>query len=305
MPNYRASICARSIGRSRKTLDPDTIVFSRELKKLGLKVIKTYRIAKVDATEPGYHLTLTVEIKNAGDSPRKVAYQLDGPTGLPTEGWWYATRISRNWSGAGLRNTALLLQDKTPALISPATIAGGKLDPPYRQEDPETLLAYAGVDAQYFASTLLPVPFKNREPWLAQIKPILVGKMPTDPHFKTLGNVSCRLVSFTKNLEAGSSLTHTYTVFAGPKQPDLLAEYPLKDPAIGFQGDPQNNLGELIYYGWPIWAAVARPMTHILHFFYSIVGNYGIAIVMLTVMVRGCMFPLSRKQALVRRRCKN
>jgi YidC/Oxa1 family membrane protein insertase len=39
-------------------------------------------------------------------------------------------------------------------------------------------------------------------------------------------------------------------------------------------------------------------MTHVLQFFYSIVGNYGIAIIMLTVLVRGCMFPLSRKQAL-------
>ena len=39
------------------------------------------------------------------------------------------------------------------------------------------------------------------------------------------------------------------------------------------------------------------PLTHILHFFYAIVGNYGLAIIMLTVLVRGCMFPLSLKQA--------
>jgi YidC/Oxa1 family membrane protein insertase len=35
----------------------------------------------------------------------------------------------------------------------------------------------------------------------------------------------------------------------------------------------------------------------ILHFFYSIVGNYGLAIIMLTVLVRLCMVPISRKQA--------
>ena len=78
-------------------------------------------------------------------------------------------------------------------------------------------------------------------------------------------------------------------MFAGPKQPQLLAQF----------GDAQNNLGELIYYGWPLWAGVARLMTQVLHFFYSIVGNYGIAIVLLTVLVRGCMFPISRKQALM------
>ncbi len=36
----------------------------------------------------------------------------------------------------------------------------------------------------------------------------------------------------------------------------------------------------------------------LLHGFYRLVHNYGIAIVMLTVLVRGCMFPLSKKQAL-------
>ena len=36
----------------------------------------------------------------------------------------------------------------------------------------------------------------------------------------------------------------------------------------------------------------------ILHFFHGITGNYGIAIILLTVLVRGCMYPLGRKQAL-------
>ena len=191
-----------------------------------------------------------------------------------------------------MRNTALLLQSKDPALISPMATADGKLDPPYRSESPEALLAYAGVDAQYFASALLPVPMKDRQPWLAQIKPIVVGHMPKDQHYQTLGNISCRLVSTTETLEPGSEpLKHSYTVFAGPKQPTLLAKYPL-------EGDPQDNLGELVYYGWPIWAFVARPLTQVLHFFHSIVGNFGLAIIMLTVLVRACMYPISRKQAL-------
>src|SRR4029450_911285 len=52
----------------------------------------------------------------------------------------------------------------------------------------------------------------------------------------------------------------------------------------------------LLYFGWPIFGAVARAMLAILHFFYGIVGNYGIAIVMLTVLVRGSMFPISYRQ---------
>jgi YidC/Oxa1 family membrane protein insertase len=37
-------------------------------------------------------------------------------------------------------------------------------------------------------------------------------------------------------------------------------------------------------------------MLSVLHFFYGISSNYGIAIIMLTVLVRGCMFPVSFKQ---------
>ena len=45
-----------------------------------------------------------------------------------------------------------------------------------------------------------------------------------------------------------------------------------------------------------MFGAVARRCWSILHFFYGIVGNYGIAIIMLTVLVRGAMFPISHKQ---------
>ena len=44
-------------------------------------------------------------------------------------------------------------------------------------------------------------------------------------------------------------------------------------------------------------AYVARPLSGLLHFFYGIVRNFGLAIIMLTILVRGCMFPLGRKAA--------
>jgi YidC/Oxa1 family membrane protein insertase len=69
----------------------------------------------------------------------------------------------------------------------------------------------------------------------------------------------------------------------------LLANY---HPA----GDADHSLKDIVYYGLALFGAVARAMLAILHFFYSIIGNYGVAIVMLTVLVRGAMFPISFKQ---------
>ena len=98
-------------------------------------------------------------------------------------------------------------------------------------------------------------------------------------------NTSCRLVSVARAIEPNAALTHRFKLFAGPKRKGLLE-------------NEQYRLGELLYYGWPIFAFFAVPLTTILHAFYAVTFNYGLAIILLTVLVRGCMFPFSRKQAI-------
>src|SRR5207244_9448542 len=119
-----------------------------------------------------------------------------------------------------------------------------------------------------------------------------VGNLEKERLPKT--NTSFRLITSAVDLK-DEPLVHKYTVFLGPKKKDILAAY---------------NLGELMYYGQSVrdglpikdWqlpnTEVARLMVRILQFFYWLIPNYGIAIILLTVLVRLCMFPLSRKQAL-------
>jgi len=278
--------------------DQDHVVFSRVLKKWGLEITKSYRLKKVpaesiqDANYKAYHLVLDVTIRNLGGQERRVAYQLDGPNGLPAEGAWFASKIGRKWFQAvGLRDTVVSFNGAQPSLIGCPKIADDKVDGLPWQGEP---LSYIGVDAQYFSCVLLPQkddgsvrlpPSEDAsELWIAQSQPLRVGEV--DEKRKNLTNTSCRLVSQVYRLAPGGkpddTLLHRFVVFAGPKKPDVLAQY--------------DGLNELIYYGW--FGAIARPMSGILHFFYGMVRNYGLAILMLTVLVRGCMFPLSRKQAL-------
>ena len=51
-----------------------------------------------------YHLELDVEVKNVGSKTSSVAYQLRGPTGLPTEGWWYSNKIGKSFGAHGARD---------------------------------------------------------------------------------------------------------------------------------------------------------------------------------------------------------
>ncbi len=269
--------------------DETEVAFRTVLVEQELEIIKRYRLeplaAKKDGrASPGFDLTFDIELRNLGTQKRIVAYQLDGPNGLPTEGWWYASKISDRWfESAGLRDVvvAFYRDERTVhQIVSLPQILARDDVGPWRDYP----ISYIGVDAQYFAAVLLPDKAKTKptEMSLASAEAMTVGPVPDNPRWRNKTNTSCRVVSLEHTLIPGAApVVEKYVLFAGPKQPAVLAEY---------------GLGKLIYYGWFDWVAV--PMLHVLHFFYEIVGNYGLAIVMLTVLVRSLMFPLSRKQVL-------
>jgi len=257
----------------------------------GLEVVKEYRlvtaadvpVGQVDEARAGrYRLQLRVSFTAA--EPTRLEYALDGPNGLPTEGWWYAARVSRSWGGLGVRDVAMRFVGEPTALISSMTLADEESIPPASAVLAGKPLSFAGVDALYFASGLIPAVEGDEVPELAEVEPLVVGEVPEAARRK-LVNVSCRLLSQELELEADQTVTHRYDIFAGPKRPSLLATF----------GQPRAAMDDLVYYGWFGW--VARPMIAILHVLHAIVRNYGIAIILLTVIVRGAMFPVSRKQA--------
>jgi YidC/Oxa1 family membrane protein insertase len=78
-------------------------------------------------------------------------------------------------------------------------------------------------------------------------------------------------------IPAGQSVTNTYTLYAGPKDFDRLN-------ALGEQQ------GELMNYGK--FEILIVPMLWVLHFFHSFLGNYGVAIILLTLCIKAITWPL-------------
>ena len=140
-------------------------------------------------------------------------------------------------------------------------------------------MSFIGVDAQYFSSFLIPQGADADKVWFSAWQPLHYGKPPNE--LKNLTNTSFRVTSKSHELVAGASTAQQFQVFAGPKRPDLLNKY---------------GLGDTITYGW--FGPVARILLGVLHTFYAVIPNYGIAIILLTALVRCCMFPVSRRQAL-------
>ena len=279
------------------TADGRGVRFTRTLSD-GLRVVKEYRIGPGagsgpgpgpgpdtgPAGETGYGIDLAVEFE-ATTRPTVVSYALDGPTGLPTEGWWYTQRVWHDfWGSLAVRDVALRFVGGESTLISGLKTLDGTLERPATTVTPDKPLSFAGVDALYFASAVIPATEVD-QPALAEVRPIVVGE-PEGQARKKLVNVTPRIVSQELSLEPGKPVRHRYAIFAGPKQPDLLRRF----------GAAGAGMDDLVYYGWFGW--VARPMIALLHGLHAVIGNYGIAIILLTVLVRGAMFPISRRQAL-------
>ncbi len=294
LPEASARRLARSLEKGNWEIterNERSATFRRQLPELNLEIIKRYTLEKVppesrdEANYPGYHLQFDVEFRNSAEGAQSLAYRLDGPTGMPLEGWWYAHKISQRWfSGAGLRDVVVRFFGSPELQVDCPQITEGDVEPMGQGQS----LAYVGVDGQYFSAVLIPLK-PLEEVWFDTTEAIVVGPKPEPRTPHTFTNVTFRLTRQSFELAAGGTRRDSFQVFIGPKRPGLLAQYQAG-------GDATYSLRDVIYYGLALFGAVARAMLGILHFFYGIVGNYGVAIIMLTVLVRGAMFPISYKQ---------
>lgn len=81
-------------------------------------------------------------------------------------------------------------------------------------------------------------------------------------------------------INPGQSVTVTNRLFVGPKDIDILKA----------QG---NDLVQSLDLGW--FTVLAKPLLYTLKYFYGYVGNYGIAIIIVTIILKALFFPLTHK----------
>jgi YidC/Oxa1 family membrane protein insertase len=126
---------------------------------------------------------------------------------------------------------------------------------------------WAGAQTRYFLKALVPdVP-----------RDASVRFTPVTP-----GHSALTEVAFTPvDVPPGQRLEREYRVYLGPKETELL-------DAAG------SHLDEAILKGW--FPALTRFFTWLLTATYSMVGNYGVAIVIITILVRALMAPIMTRQ---------
>jgi YidC/Oxa1 family membrane protein insertase len=129
-------------------------------------------------------------------------------------------------------------------------------------------------------------------------------------------DITVRVNTDNIDLKVGAPVVHKYELYNGPvkvSQLFYLQRDRAIDPAVIYHYLNDLHLNTLTDYhmqGWfgeflstVGWSSLVIWCTNLMHWvlgmLHSVILNYGLCIILLTVLVRGLMFPLSRKQALM------
>ena len=134
------------------------------------------------------------------------------------------------------------------------------------QREMEGRFRFLGVEDHYFAAVFLPAG------------PSGIGRIHLARDTGTPAEES-EAVSVRAGIHSAAS-EGRFRLFVGPKDTEVLPE----------------ELRDLIDYGW--FALLCKPLFVGLKWIYSVVGNYGVSIILLTVVINAALFPLRYKSVL-------
>lgn len=138
-------------------------------------------------------------------------------------------------------------------------------------------LHFVGIDQQYFFSAAWP----KGQP--ADGKCVLTAT-PTQRQADLV-------TGFT--LQPGEELSRSFGLFLGPKDMDLLLAVERAPGEAAHVAAVHPGLDRAVDFG--MWAVICKALNFFLRFFHGLLGNWGLAIIALTVMVKLLLLPLTHK----------
>jgi YidC/Oxa1 family membrane protein insertase len=224
---------------------------------------------RVVAVDDKYMFTITDSVVNAGAAPATVQpYGLILRHGRPNVAGYSVLHegFVGVITGAGASQVALTLpvQEVTYAAIEKDT---GRLRA-YKGDG-----GWLGFTDKYWGSAVIPdqtAPIEARFSASGTVQPV-------DYQADFLGK--------EQTVAPGASFETTTRVFAGAKEVSTIDNY---ESSLGIK-----KFSLMIDWGW-FWM-ITKPMFQLLDAIYKVVGNFGVAILMVTVLVKLAFFPLANR----------
>lgn len=255
---------------------PAKVVFRTKAMDGNLQIEKRFTLS-----DHGYAIDLELIFVNLTKEPlADVVYTLTGGAGLPVEGSWYTTYH---------RKMAVVLAPKFgDPYYDERTIQqiNGDYKKDRATEYTEIPVQFGGIAVQYFASVVAQTENPQQARRFASIRATVVD----DAKDENLHNIGVQFASVPMTIPAAGQQNLSLVLFNGPKKREVVDSF------------SELQFPLLIHYYNTFYLPVgpiAKLMATVLNWFYEVVHDYGVAIILLTLVVRCCMFPLSFRQNLM------
>ena len=129
----------------------------------------------------------------------------------------------------------------------------------------EGTINWIALQSRYFISSLIPDQSQDSSLHLA---------------LESENFINAQYIQAEKAIQPGTQYTYKYRLFMGPKSMQELKK-------VG------NHLDKLINFG--MFDFIAKPCVWLMNLFYSVIPNYGVAIIILTILVKLILWPLGTK----------
>ncbi len=216
------------------------------------------RVISIDAN---YMFTIKDTVANtSGEAITLYPYGLISRHGLPHTAGFYVLHegMIGVWGEAGLK------EEKYSALQKEGQITG-----------PKSTEGWLGITDKYWAATLVPIPGSEFTPRFVHT--------PAEGARKE--RFQAEYLGAPLAIAPGATGDVSAKLFAGAKEVAVISAY---------QNDLHiDRFDRLIDWGW--FYFLTKPMFHLIDWLYKLVGNFGVAILLVTVLVKAVFFPLANK----------
>jgi YidC/Oxa1 family membrane protein insertase len=215
--------------------------------------------AKKIAIDPNFMFTVDQRITNNGSQTAVIhPYGLISLTGMPeTAGFWI------------LHEGMIGVFDETLTEVDYDDLP----DEPSGIRAVDGAAKWLGITAKYFATSLVPDQQTANIGRFVHTAPGGTDKFQAD------------YLAASQTVAPGQSAAFTTRLFAGAKEVRLLDSYEEK------LGIPRFD--RMVDFGW--FYFLTKPIFYAIDYFYQVLGNFGLAILLLTVLIKLAFFPLANK----------
>ncbi|MGI9356121.1 MAG: membrane protein insertase YidC [Rhizobiaceae bacterium] len=139
-----------------------------------------------------------------------------------------------------------------------------------KMDRPRTESGWLGITDKYWATALIPGgPFTARYRYITNERPFYQTEFLQD----------------TVTITPGASETVSNRLFAGAKKVEIIDRYEAEGNI--------PNFDKIIDWGWLYF--LTKPLFQLMDWIYKAVGNFGVAILLVTVLIKIVFFPLANK----------